>query len=80
VFSRLGLNALPALFHWGPSQVGKPGKKAALPDAAKVRGRRGRAGAGRERRALAAAERRPRGPRSGRALLRAREGEELLEA
>lgn len=35
VFSRLGLQALPAIFHWSPSQVGKAGKKVHLPEAAK---------------------------------------------
>ncbi|KAI8462644.1 MAG: hypothetical protein J3K34DRAFT_527603 [Monoraphidium minutum] len=35
VFSRLGLQALPALWHWGPAQAGTPGKKVALPEAAK---------------------------------------------
>jgi len=41
VFSRLGLQALPAIFHWGPTQGGKVGKKIALSDSAKVRLRGG---------------------------------------
>lgn len=35
VFSRLGLQALPALWHWAPTQGGKAGKKISLPEAAK---------------------------------------------
>lgn len=36
VFDRLGLSALPAVFHWGPAQAGKPGKRVRLPAGAKV--------------------------------------------
>lgn len=35
VFSRLGLQALPAIVHWSPTQPGRPGKKVSLPEAAK---------------------------------------------
>lgn len=35
VFQRLGLQSLPVLFHWGPKQSGKPGKRVALPDSAR---------------------------------------------
>jgi hypothetical protein len=36
VLGRLGLTTVPALFHWGPAQNGKPGKKIPLPKEAQV--------------------------------------------
>lgn len=38
VLSRLGLTTVPALFHWGPAQAGKPGKKIPLPKDAQCGG------------------------------------------